>query len=145
MRQFDAMYGRKRSKASLTTMRLVRVDIKMLRIHRWVKGEKNKIEEEAGSWEKWNPNSEGWQRHTAPQKEKETALHLTYLLFAQFPPRRQCTWGLTAASRRSPVSAPGEIIANRTLTTPESDGAKRPCALFKISNEQTHVPIAAGH
>lgn len=40
---------------------------------------------------------------------------------------------------------PREIIANPALPTPKSDRAKRPCALFKISNEQTHVPVAASH
>lgn len=41
--------------------------------------------------------------------------------------------------------SPREIIANPALPTPKSDRAKRPCALFKISNEQTCVPVAASH
>lgn len=106
--------------------------------------------EEVGGWE-WEacsrkehkPNGEGQFRDVALQKE--TALHLTYLLFAQFP---LCTTVHLRSSRSLPKlfgSSPCEIIANPALPTPKSDKAKRPCALFKISNEQANVPVAASH
>lgn len=88
-------------------------------------------------------NSEGWFCDAALQRE--IALHLTYRLFAQFP---LCTTVHLGSGCSLPVllsSSPHEIIANPALPTPKSDRAERPCALFKISNEQTHVPVAASY
>lgn len=42
-------------------------------------------------------------------------------------------------------SSPCEIIANPAFPDSKSDEAKRPCALFKISNEQGNVPVAASY
>lgn len=105
--------------------------------------EEREREGEARSREEWKPNSEGWFRDAALQRE--IALHLTYLLFAQFP---LCTTVHLGSGCSFPMLLSGstrEIIANPALPTPKSDGAKRPCALFKISNEQTCVPAAASH
>lgn len=91
----------------------------------------------------WKPNSEGWFCDAALQRK--TALHLTYLLFAQFP---LCMTVHLGSACSLPVllrGSPRKIIANPALPTPKSDRAKRPCALFKISNEQTHVPVATSH
>lgn len=43
------------------------------------------------------------------------------------------------------AAPPPEIIANPTLPSTKSDRAKRPYALFKISNEPTPVPVVATH
>ena len=91
----------------------------------------------------WQPNSKGSLRNAAPQKE--TDLHLTYLLFAQFP---LCTTVHLRSGCGLPKllgSSPCEIIANPALSTPKSDRAKRPCALFKISNEETYVPVGRSY
>lgn len=88
-------------------------------------------------------NSKGLFRDAA--LPREIALHLTYLLFAQFP---LCATVHLGSGCSLPVllsGSPHEIIANTALPTPKSDEAKRPCALFKISNEQTHVSVAASH
>lgn len=88
-------------------------------------------------------NGEGWFRDAALLRE--IALHLTYLLFAQFPLRATVHLGSGCSLPVLLGGRPHEIIANPALPSPKSDEAKRPCALFKISNEQNHVPVAASH
>lgn len=88
-------------------------------------------------------NSEGWFCDAALQRE--IALHLTYLLFAQFPLCATVHLGSGCSLPMLLSGSPREIIANPALPTPKSGRAKRPCALFKMSNEQTRVPVAASH
>lgn len=91
----------------------------------------------------WKPNSEGWFCDATLQRK--TALHLTYLLFAQFPLCTTVHLGSGCSLPKLLSGSPRKIIANPAFPTPKSDRAKRPCALFKISIEQTHVPVAASH
>lgn len=115
---------------------------------RWREREKVGERRAEWGWEvksrgEWEPNSEGWFCGAALQRE--TALHLTYLLFAQFPLCMTVHLGSGCSLPMLLSCSPHEIIANPALPTPKSDRAKRPCALFKISNEQTCVPVAASH
>lgn len=73
-------------------------------------------EGEVRSREEWKPNSERWFCDVALQGE--TALHLTYLLFAQFP---LCTAVHLGSGCSLPMllsGSPHEIIANPALSTP---------------------------
>lgn len=47
--------------------------------------------------------------------------------------------------REAPRQQPLQDNSQSSSPHSKSDRAKRPCALFKISNEQTYVPVVASH
>ena len=78
------------------------------------------------------PNREEWLCRAA---HRETALHLTYPLFVQFPSCMTVHLVSDYILRQPLNPERPEIIAN---PVPLSEWAKRPCTLFKISNKQTN-------
>ena len=77
------------------------------------------------------------------ERERETSISLIFCLL-NFHCVPGSTWGLPGASRCSSASSV-HVIANPISSSPKSEGAKIPCALFKIPNEETHPSLLLSH
>ena len=77
------------------------------------------------------------------ERERETSISLIFCLL-NFHCVPGSTWGLPGASRCSSASSV-RVIANPISSSPKSEGAKIPCALFKIPNEETHPSLLLSH